>query len=150
MARWAVASSLIALTLSPQAASAESPARPLGAGEGAVVELRGHVVCLNEAAAAGESRRFALDTAGGERYAFRPGDALSAMFADERVRERELSVRARKTAADELETMKVYSVRNGKLYDLDYFCDECNIVAYAPGLCPCCRRPMALRETPLP
>jgi hypothetical protein len=27
---------------------------------------------------------------------------------------------------------------------------RCNVVACAPGPCPCCRRTMALRETPLP
>jgi hypothetical protein len=150
----AVVGSVLVLALSPQTASSESPSRPRGAGEGGVVELRGRVVCLGEEAAAtpclGPSARFALEARGGERHAFRPGDALGALFADERLRERELSVRARKTAADELETIKVYSVRNGKLHDLDYFCGVCNIVAYAAGPCPCCRGAMALRETPLP
>jgi rubrerythrin len=72
------------------------------------------------------------------------------MFADERLRERELFVRARKTDSDELETIKIYSVRGGKLHDLDYFCEVCNVAAYAPGLCPCCRQTLVLRETPLP
>jgi hypothetical protein len=154
LATFALVSGMLVLTLSPQCVSAEAPSGLREAGEGAVVELRGRVVCLGEdlapGACAGASLRFALETLGGERLAFRTGDALSAIFADDQVRERELSVRARKTASDELETVKVYSVRNGKLNDLDYFCEVCNIVAYAPGLCPCCRRPMVLRETPLP
>jgi hypothetical protein len=59
-------------------------------------------------------------------------------------------VRARTTASGELETIKVYSVRNGRLHDLDYLCEVCNVVAYAPGPCVCCGWPMVLRETPVP
>jgi hypothetical protein len=148
----AAVSSLFAVTLSAGSASAQTASG--AAGEGAVVELRGRVVCLGEGAVprpcAAASDRFALETPKGGRYVFRPGDPLTAMFADERVRERELVVRAQRAPSDELETIKVYSVRDGRLHDLDYFCEVCNVVAYAPGLCPCCRRPMVLRETPLP
>jgi hypothetical protein len=150
----AAVSSLLALMLSTGFASTQIPSRPRAAGEGEVVELRGRVVCLGEGAALGPcdgaSHRFALETPGGERHVFRTGDPLTAMFVDDRLRERELVVRARRTPSDELETIKVHSVRNGRLHDLDYFCEVCNVVAYAPGLCPCCRRPMVLRETPLP
>lgn len=148
----AAVSGLLTLALSVGSASAQAPSRAVG--EGAIVELRGRVVCLGEAAVlrpcAAASDRFALETPGGQRYVFRPGDPLTGMLVDDRLRERELVVRARRTPADELEPIKVHSVRNGRLHDLDYFCEVCNVVAYAPGLCPCCRRPMALRETPLP
>jgi hypothetical protein len=149
----AVLGSIVVLTLPLGLVTAEARFAPRDAGVGDIVELRGRVVCLDEGPAAvpcaASSPRFALQTPDGERHAFKSGDALSAMFADERLRERELSVRGRKTASGELETIKVYSVRNGRLHDLDYFCEVCNVVAYAPGLCPCCRRTMALRETPL-
>jgi hypothetical protein len=147
-------SSGLALTLSAGSASAQIPTWPRAGGEGAIVELRGRVVCLGEGAVPGPcaaaSDRFALETPGGRRYLFRPGDPLTGMLADDRLRERELFVRARQAPSDELETIKLYSVHNGRLHDLDYFCEVCNVVAYAPGLCPCCRRPMVLRETPLP
>ncbi len=39
---------------------------------------------------------------------------------------------------------------DGKLHDVHYYCEVCNITAYAPGLCPCCRREMELKETPVP
>lgn len=78
------------------------------------------------------------------------GASPRASTPGEAVRKRELVVRARPTASDELETVKVRSIRDGRLHDLDYFCEVCNIVAYAPGPCVCCGRPMALRETPVP
>jgi hypothetical protein len=149
-----VASGTLALTLAAGSASAGAASRPSSAAEAVTVELRGRVVCVGEDAAVraceGSGLHFALSISGGGLRAFRPGDALAAMFVDDRVRERELLVRARSTASGELETIKVFSVRNGRLHDLDYFCEVCNIVAYAPGPCVCCGRPMALRERPLP
>jgi hypothetical protein len=150
----ALLGSIVVLTLWPEAVSSKALIGPESAAEGRIVALRGRIVCLGEAATAvpcvASSPRFALQTPDGERHPFKTGDPLSAMFVDERLRERELSVRARKAPAGELETIKVHSVRNGRLHDLDYFCEVCNVVAYAPGLCPCCRRAMVLRETPLP
>jgi hypothetical protein len=75
------------------------------------------------------------------------------MFADPDVRSRELLVRARPAGHGtgvELDIIKVYSIRDGRTHDLDYFCEVCNVVAYAPGLCVCCRQPLVLRERPLP
>jgi hypothetical protein len=42
----------------------------------------------------------------------------------------------------------VQSIREGKLYDIYYFCELCNVRAYAPGPCPCCRNELEFRETP--
>jgi len=148
----AAGSLLLALTLSAMVAPADAGLRPPRAGEDAIVELRGRVVCLEADAVrpcADASRLFALEVPGEGRHVFRAGDPLAAMFADPRVRARELVVRAREAPSGEVETIKVFSVREGRLFDLDYFCEVCNVVAYAPGPCVCCGRPMVLRETPL-
>jgi hypothetical protein len=63
------------------------------------------------------------------------------------VRERELQITARLREGNQLETIKVQSVKDGKLYDIYYFCDICSIRAYTPGLCPCCRNELEFRET---
>jgi hypothetical protein len=117
------------------------------------VELRGRAICVSSAGAeegCGEApRRFALRTGDGRRHRFAEDDAMSAIFADADVRLRELLVRARPEARG-LETIKVYAIEAGRVLDLDYYCEVCNIVAYAPGPCPCCRQPLVLRVTPLP
>jgi rubrerythrin len=69
------------------------------------------------------------------------------MFTDSRVRQRDLQVTARLRVGDHLEIIKVQSIKDGKLYDIIYFCEVCNIRAYAPGLCPCCRNELEFRET---
>jgi len=138
---------LLALVLSASLA----PAAGAAAGPGEV-ELRGRVVCLDHAGvvrACEPPAGFALRTPAGELHAFAASDPLGAMFADPDVRARELLVRSR-PARDGIEIIKVYSVDAGRIHDLDYFCEVCNVVAYAPGLCVCCRQPLVLRERPLP
>jgi len=42
----------------------------------------------------------------------------------------------------------LYTVHNGKLYRVRYYCATCNIVALEPGLCVCCQQPTELQEIP--
>jgi hypothetical protein len=118
------------------------------------VELRGRAVCVDAAghrqACGRDPERFALESADGALHPFAPEDVLAAIFKDARVRDRDLAIRARPRADGVLEIVKVYSVKQGKLHDVHYYCEVCAITAYAPGPCPCCRREMELRETPLP
>ena len=118
--------------------------------------VRGRAVCLDAAGLeAGAlfgcneaSHRFGFAGKDGRLYKFSATDTMTAMFSDPRVRQRELQVTARLRAGDQLEVIKVQSIKEGKLYDIFYFCEVCNIKAYAPGLCPCCRNELEFRETP--
>lgn len=142
-----------ALTPALEPAAAQQPE---AAGKPAQVVLRGHAVCLD----AGGKRldagsgcnepgvRYALADGDSKLHEFSRADTGAAIFADARVRQRDLQITAQLTAERQLEVVRVQSVREGKLYDLYYFCELCNIRAYAPGLCPCCRNEMEFRETP--
>jgi hypothetical protein len=136
---------LIQLSHPAQASLAEAADEP-----GRVV-LRGRVVCRDEAgrprAECREVDRFAL-LAGGKLYTFVADEPAAAMFTDPRVRQRELQITALARSRDQLEIVKIQSVKQGKLYDIFYFCEVCNITAYAPGPCSCCREEMELRERP--
>jgi hypothetical protein len=44
----------------------------------------------------------------------------------------------------------LYTVHNGKLFSVRYFCYRCNIVALEPGNCVCCQQPTELQEIPKP
>lgn len=92
--------------------------------------------------------RFGLASREGKLYKFLPTDTMTPVFTDSRVRERELQITGRLHGADQLELIKVQSIIEGKLYDIYYFCELCNIKAYTPGLCPCCRNELEFRETP--
>jgi len=43
----------------------------------------------------------------------------------------------------------LYTVHDGKLFRVRYFCSTCNIVALEPGPCVCCQQPVALQEIPV-
>ena len=113
----------------------------------------GTVVCLDqvgsEASCSEESDLFALKTADGRRFTFRPEDPNSKMFRDERLRKRELQVRAWHSGPGELEIIKVHSVIGDQLHDVHYFCSTCNIKTSVGGLCWCCREEFEFREIPL-
>jgi hypothetical protein len=126
-----------------------------GAGPSLIV-IRGRAVCLD---AAGHevgslfgcpetSNRFGLAGKDGKQYKFSPADTMTPLFTDTRVRQRELQIVARQHPGNQLEIIKVQSVKEGKLYDIFYYCDVCSITAYVPGLCPCCRNDLEFRETP--
>ena len=124
--------------------------------EPALVVVRGHAVCLDSTGRESDSffgcedanHAFGFASKTGKLYRFLPGDAMTAMFSDTRVRQRELQVTARLQSNDRLEVIKVQSIKEGRLYDIFYYCDVCNIKSYAPGLCPCCRNELEFKETP--
>ena len=86
------ASALVALVAWSVVPEVPSPVGPL------VLELRGRVVCVSASAQVEPcgpvANRFALQPAEGELSPFSLSDLLTRMFDDERVRERELVVRA--------------------------------------------------------
>ena len=124
--------------------------------EPALVVVLGRAVCLDSTGREGDSffgcddanHSFGFASKAGKLYKFLPGDAMTAMFTDIRVRQRELQVTARLHSGSRLEVIKVQSVKEGKLYDIFYYCDVCNIKSYAPGLCSCCRNELEFKETP--
>ncbi|MGH9900178.1 MAG: hypothetical protein ACRD4L_15140, partial [Pyrinomonadaceae bacterium] len=137
-----------------------------------LIIIRGRVVCLNETGRSSSiarnttasnttvsdtflpcsnpPSRFGLVDNDTKLYTFSPSDAGTAMFTDSRVRARELQVTARLGENNQLEVIRVQSLQTGKLYDIYYFCEICNIKAYAPGICPCCGKELELEETPVP
>ncbi len=54
------------------------------------------------------------------------------------------------TAPDgSFEVSRLFTVRQGKLFRVRYFCDVCNIEALEPGICVCCQQPTELQEIPV-
>ena len=119
--------------------------------------IRGRVMCLDAAGrrldglfgCGDPNARYALMDADAKVYNFAMAEPSAAIFSDGRVRQRLLQVTAQLNRKNDLEIIRVQSIREGKLYDIYYFCELCNIRAYAPGLCPCCRNELEFRETPV-
>ena len=118
------------------------------------ITVRGYVACLDA-----NARRLAPDsdcnkgaefyqlmTAENRRYGFVPGDALVTMFTESRVRKMELQVKGVLHDQGRIELTRVQARRDGKLYDIFYYCEVCEITAYGPGPCFCCYGPFEFRE----
>ena len=139
----------------PSSLAAEVPLNLQG-GDVALTVIRGRAVCLDSAGrevgsvfgCPGAGNRFGFAGKNGKLYKFLPTDTMTPLFTDTRVRQRELQLTARLHAEDQLEIIKVQSVKEGKLHDIFYYCDVCSITAYVPGLCPCCRNELEFRESP--
>ena len=138
---------LLAWTVSTPAPPAAGPIVRDG------TEWRGQVVCVDQTGGrrecAAEGNRYALRTADGQLHWFAPQDPLAAVFDDPRVREQELVLKVRPKTDGTADLIKVYSAKHGKLHDVRYFCEICNVTSFVPGLCPCCRAEMELKETPV-
>jgi hypothetical protein len=67
---------------------------------------------------------------------------------DKRLFNREVRLEGTMKADGTFEVERLYTIRNGKLYRVRYFCKVCNLEALEPGNCVCCQQPTELQEIP--
>ena len=67
---------------------------------------------------------------------------------DKRLDGREVHLEGTTQPDGSFEVQWLYTIRNGKLFRVRYFCARCNIVALEPGNCVCCQQPTELQEVP--
>ena len=68
---------------------------------------------------------------------------------DKRLLNRELRLVGTVQPDGSFQVQRIFTVRDGKLFRVRYYCDVCNIVAVQPGRCVCCQRPTKLQEVPV-
>jgi len=68
---------------------------------------------------------------------------------DKRLATRQVRLEGTKKPDGTFEVAKLFTVRNGKLYRVRYYCEVCNIEALEPGNCVCCQQPTELQEIPV-
>jgi len=147
---WAIGSNASSLINSQNSSqSAKSPKSQVQE-----ITLRGHAMCLDEQGkpsktCAEDAHRFGFQTSDNKLYLLLATDSMAEMFESPAVRERLLQITATPRDDNRLELIKILSVHDGKLFDIFFFCDVCNITAYAPGPCACCRKELELKETPV-
>ena len=65
---------------------------------------------------------------------------------DKRLDGREVRLEGTAKPDGTFEVQWLYTLHNGKLFRVRYFCATCNIVALEPGNCVCCQQPTELQE----
>lgn len=68
---------------------------------------------------------------------------------DKRLQNREVRVEGTFKPDGSFEVEWLYTIKDGKLYRIRYFCKICNIEALEPGNCVCCQQPTELQEIPV-
>jgi len=68
---------------------------------------------------------------------------------DQRLAKRQVRLEGVDKSDGTFEVSKLYTVRDGKLYRVRYYCEVCNIEALEPGNCVCCQQPTELQEIPV-
>ena len=122
------------------------------------MELQGKVVCLPEEMhrvyhtdlPTNHEHLYGFKTTNGFYYTLLRTRLSEALFADQRLREKELLLSGNALPKSQIfDVTKMKSIRNGVVYDLYYYCDICAIKTVAPGPCVCCQAPVELVEKPL-
>jgi hypothetical protein len=67
---------------------------------------------------------------------------------DKRLDGRKVRLEGTQQPDGSFEVQWLYTIQNGKLFKVRYFCATCNIVALEPGNCVCCQQPTELQEIP--
>ncbi len=68
---------------------------------------------------------------------------------DRRLLNREVRLEGAAKPGDTFEVERLYTVRDGKLHRVRYYCEVCNIEALEPGDCVCCQQPTEFQELPV-
>lgn len=120
----------------------------------AQIVIKGRVFCLDnnghrldaDQDCQQPSPRYELISTAGQSYQLLSDDLLATIFTESRVRKMELQVTG--VLHNQLELTKIQELRDGKVFDIFYYCEVCKITAYGPGPCPCCYAPLEFIEKP--
>jgi hypothetical protein len=126
--------------------------------QAAETEFRGRVVCLPEEMhrlhktdlPAKHEHIYGFVAQDGAYYTLMRTKLSEALFADERLRQKELLLKGKVLPKSQiLDVAHIKSIRNGVVHDLFYYCDICAIDFVSPEECVCCRGPVELIERPV-
>ncbi len=89
-----------------------------------------------------------LITAGGEGVTLELDEVLDQMMRDPQLADRNWEVRGERREDGRFAVLKAFTIKDGELHRVTYYCEICHITTYAPGRCMCCQEDTELRELP--
>lgn len=91
----------------------------------------------------------ALVTTDGTVYTLVKDERTRLLFLDKQLHNRDVRLTAKVLPGTHvLHVEKVQTVKSGKAFNVDYWCDQCQLEATEPGPCKCCGGETVLRELP--
>lgn len=92
----------------------------------------------------------ALETEDGRLLTILPTTSSRIFYLDPQMQRRPVRVTARVyEQSDGLQVIDVHTLKDGKLFEVYYWCGICSIKSYARRPCECCQEPVELREEPI-
>jgi hypothetical protein len=92
-------------------------------------------------------RILALQTSEGQFVPLLEDVRGRAFRSDERLRQMEIELLVRRYRHWPLvQILRVFEVKDGQRYEIDYWCDICAIAIYEDRECDCCQGPVVLRR----
>lgn len=129
------------------------PAEPTKKAEEKSVTLEGKVQPLAKALekldvkADADTAGMALVTSDGTVYTIAKTKHSRLFFLDETFQKRTVRVTAKVLPGTQIvKVEKVQTVKDGKVYNVDYWCENCQLSWVQPGECECCGGETVLRE----
>ena len=95
---------------------------------------------------AGEALQLAL--ASGGTVGLELDEGLELTMRDPQLAKRLWEVRGRHEDGGRFVVEKIFTVKDGELHRVTYYCEICHITTHEPGLCMCCQGDTDLRELP--
>ena len=91
----------------------------------------------------------AIVTADGKLYVLVKTAKSRLLFMDKQLANRQFRLTGKVVPGTQmLKVEQVQTIKEGKVFNVDYWCENCELAASEPGKCFCCGAETALRETP--
>lgn len=75
-------------------------------------------------------------------------DYILKTMADKRIADRQFRLEGKQQPDGSFEIDRFYTIHNGKLFKVRFYCDTCHITYVEPGKCVCCQGDTELKEVP--
>ncbi len=89
-----------------------------------------------------------LATADGALLELVTDEGLDRTLRDPQLADRTWEIRGDRTDDGRLSVEKIFTVKDGELHRVTYYCEICHITTHEPGRCMCCQGDTDLRELP--
>lgn len=89
-----------------------------------------------------------LVTVDGDVIELAADEGLEATMRDPQLADRDWEIRGESTDGGQFAVTKIFTVKDGVLHRVTYYCLICHITTHEPGLCMCCQGDTDLRELP--
>ncbi len=73
-------------------------------------------------------------------------EGLELTLRDPQLADRTWEVRGSRSDDGRFQVEKIFTVKDGELHRVTYYCEICHITTHEPGLCMCCQGDTDLRE----